>query len=34
MRYSGDITRVHGIRVGQAENEAARTGVTVVLPLV
>ena len=31
MRYSGDITRVHGIRVGQAENEAARTGVTVVL---
>ena len=31
MLYSGDITRVHGIRVGQAENEAARTGVTVVL---
>ena len=31
MRYSGDITRVHGIRVGQAENESARTGVTVVL---
>ena len=31
MRYAGDITRVHGIRVGQAENEAARTGVTVVL---
>ena len=31
MMYSGDITRVHGIRVGQAENETARTGVTVVL---
>ncbi len=31
MRYSGDITRVHGIRVGQAENAAARTGVSVVL---
>ena len=31
MLYSGDITRVHGIRVGQAENESARTGVTVVL---
>ena len=31
MRYSGDITQVHGIRVGQAENESARTGVTVVL---
>ena len=31
MLYSGDITRVHGIRVGQAENEAAHTGVTVVL---
>ena len=31
MKYAGDITRVHGIRVGQAENEAARTGVTVVL---
>ena len=31
MRYAGDITRVHGIRVGQTENEAARTGVTVVL---
>ncbi len=29
--YPGDITRVHGIRVGQAQNEAARTGVTVVL---
>ena len=31
MLYSGDITRGHGIRVGQAENESARTGVTVVL---
>ena len=31
MLYSGDITRVHGIRVGQAESETARTGVTVVL---
>ena len=31
MRYPGEITRVHGIRVGQAENETARTGVTVVL---
>jgi len=29
--YSGDITMVHGIRVGQAQNEGARTGVTVVL---
>ncbi|NLE20171.1 MAG: P1 family peptidase [Clostridiales bacterium] len=30
--FPGDVTRVHGIRVGQAQNEAARTGVTVVLP--
>ena len=29
--YPGDITDVHGIRVGQAQNEASRTGVTVVL---
>lgn len=29
--FPGDITNVHGIRVGQAQNEAARTGVTVVL---
>lgn len=29
--FPGDITNVHGIRVGQAENENARTGVTVVL---
>lgn len=29
--YPGDITNVHGIRVGQAQNEKARTGVTVVL---
>ena len=29
--YPGDITNVHGIRVGQMENESARTGVTVVL---
>ena len=29
--YEGSITRVHGIRVGQAENQAARTGLTVVL---
>ena len=29
--YPGDITQVHGIRVGQAQNENARTGVTVVL---
>lgn len=29
--YPGDITKVHGIRVGQVENENARTGVTVVL---
>ena len=31
MLYAGDITKVHGIRVGQAENESARTGVTVIL---
>ena len=29
--YSGDITKVHGIRVGQMQNETALTGVTVVL---
>lgn len=29
--FPGDITKVHGIRVGQAESESARTGVTVVL---
>ncbi|HPS82247.1 MAG TPA: P1 family peptidase, partial [Candidatus Limiplasma sp.] len=29
--YEGSITDVHGIRVGQAENRAAMTGVTVVL---
>ena len=29
--YPGDITKVHGIRVGQAQNEVSRTGVTVVL---
>jgi len=29
--YPGDITKVHGIRVGQMQNESARTGVTVVL---
>ncbi len=29
--YPGDITKVHGIRVGQAQNESARTGVTVIL---
>lgn len=31
MMYPGDITRVQGIRVGQKENEKARTGVTVIL---
>ena len=31
MLFSGDITKVHGIRVGQAESESGRTGVTVVL---
>ena len=30
--FPGDITRVHGIRVGQAQNAQAMTGVTVVLP--
>lgn len=30
-RFEGSITCVHGIRVGQAENREARTGVTVVL---
>lgn len=29
--YPGDITAVHGIRVGQMQNEKASTGVTVVL---
>lgn len=29
--YPGDIAQVHGIRVGQVQNESARTGVTVVL---
>lgn len=29
--FEGSITNVHGIRVGQAQNEAAKTGVTVVL---
>ncbi len=29
--YPGDITQVHGIRVGQTQNEKAKTGVTVVL---
>ena len=29
--FEGSITDVHGIRVGQAENRTARTGVTVVL---
>ncbi len=29
--FEGSITDVHGIRVGQAENREARTGVTVVL---
>ena len=29
--YAGDITNVHGIRVGQAQSESGRTGVTVVL---
>ena len=31
--FPGDITRVHGIRVGQAQTAPAMTGVTVVLPL-
>ena len=29
--FAGDITKVHGIRVGQAQNAEAQTGVTVVL---
>lgn len=29
--FPGDITKVHGIRVGQAQNEDALTGVTVVM---
>lgn len=29
--YEGDITRVHGIRVGHADSRSGRTGVTVVL---
>lgn len=29
--FEGSITRVHGIRVGQAQNHEAKTGVTVVL---
>lgn len=29
--YAGDITKVHGIRVGQMQNESARTGVSVIL---
>ena len=29
--YPGDITQVHGIRVGQHQNEKGRTGVTVVM---
>ena len=29
--FPGDITKVHGIRVGQAQNEEALTGVTVVM---
>ena len=29
--FPGDITKVHGIRVGQAQNAEAQTGVTVVL---
>lgn len=29
--FEGSITKVHGIRVGQAENREAKTGVTVVL---
>ena len=29
--FEGSITDVHGIRVGQAQNAAAKTGVTVVL---
>ena len=29
--YPGDITRVHGVRVGQAQSVSGKTGVTVVL---
>ena len=29
--YPGNITNVHGIRVGQQQNEKAKTGVTVVM---
>lgn len=29
--FPGDITKVHGIRIGQAQNAEAQTGVTVVL---
>lgn len=29
--FEGSITKVHGIRVGQAENREAKTGVTVIL---
>ncbi|MBR6754284.1 MAG: P1 family peptidase, partial [Clostridia bacterium] len=29
--YPGDITMVHGIKVGHAESQTARTGVTVVM---
>ena len=29
--FAGDITKVHGIRVGQSQNAEAQTGVTVVL---
>ena len=29
--FEGSITKVHGLRVGQAQNNAAKTGVTVVL---
>ncbi len=31
MMFAGDITKVHGIRAGQAESESGRTGVTVIL---
>ena len=29
--FDGDITRVHGIRAGHAQNAQARTGCTVIL---
>jgi L-aminopeptidase/D-esterase-like protein len=29
--FDGSITKVHGIRVGHAQNKAAKTGCTVVL---